>query len=173
MGIKKVLRQLVGKALIYVGSVGFSCCSWEGRPPRQISPANVDEPILTYCKKPCASAPLASCNRTAHTDDRINLSQSSRSSQRPRPVIGEILKKSLPFIIGRDFLQNVTIKLLSLCELSALCERPPHIPSLMHNLGPLPMRESQTGLSALGDSWIFMWFPKCPWSTRRTTSPTE
>ena len=26
--------------------------------PQQISPANVDEPILTYCKKPCASAPL-------------------------------------------------------------------------------------------------------------------
>jgi hypothetical protein len=27
-------------------------------PPQQFSPANVDEPILTYCKKPCASAPL-------------------------------------------------------------------------------------------------------------------
>ena len=27
-------------------------------PPRQISPANDDEAILTYCKKPCASAPL-------------------------------------------------------------------------------------------------------------------
>jgi len=26
-------------------------------PPQQISPANVDEPILTYCKKPCAPAP--------------------------------------------------------------------------------------------------------------------
>jgi hypothetical protein len=39
------------------------------------------------------NTPPASCNKTAHTDDRINLSQSSRSSQRPRPVIGEILKK--------------------------------------------------------------------------------
>ena len=37
--------------------------------------------------------PPALCNRTAHTDDRINLSQSSRSSQRPMLVIGEILKK--------------------------------------------------------------------------------
>ena len=157
MGIKKVLRQLVGKALIYVGSVGFSCCSWEGRPPRQISPANVDEPILTYCKKPCASAPLASCNRTAHTDDRINLSQSSRSSQRPRPVRDRgNTQKSLPFIIGRDFLQNVTVKLLSLCELSVLCERQPHIPSLMHNPGPLAMRERLTGSSAFGTSWIVM-----------------
>ena len=25
--------RLAGKALIYVGSVGFACCSWEGRPP--------------------------------------------------------------------------------------------------------------------------------------------
>jgi hypothetical protein len=58
------------------------------------------------------NTPPALCNKTAHTDDRINLSQSSRSSQRPRPVIGEILKKSRPFIIGRDFLQNVTVKLL-------------------------------------------------------------
>ena len=29
-----------------------------GRDDLPISPANVDEPILTYCKKPCASAPL-------------------------------------------------------------------------------------------------------------------
>ena len=109
-----------------------------GRDDLPISPENVDEPILTYCKKPCASArdnsvcsvslpsnllrtmtlqpiskksnttsifpqgrgvntPPASCNKTAHTDDRINLSQSSRSSQRPMLVIGEALKKSLPF----------------------------------------------------------------------------
>ena len=27
-------------------------------PPRQISHANDDDSILTYCKKPCASAPL-------------------------------------------------------------------------------------------------------------------
>ena len=33
------------------------------------------------------------------------------------------------------------------------------------------MRESLTGLSSLGDSWNFMWFPKCPWSTRRSTLP--
>ena len=39
------------------------------------------------------NTPPALCNRTAHTNDRINLSQSSRSSQRPRTVIGEILKK--------------------------------------------------------------------------------
>ena len=69
---KKVHRRLAGKALIYVGSVGFAFCSWEGRPP---------------CR-------------------------------------------------------------------------------------PVPMRESLTGLSALGDSWIFMWFPKCPRSTRRSTLPT-
>jgi hypothetical protein len=54
--LKKVHRRLAGKALIYVGSGGFAFCSWEGRPPD--FPANVDEPILTYCKKPCASAPL-------------------------------------------------------------------------------------------------------------------
>jgi hypothetical protein len=27
-------------------------------PPQQFSPANVDQPILTHCKKPCASASL-------------------------------------------------------------------------------------------------------------------
>jgi hypothetical protein len=71
-------------------------------------------------------------------------------------------QKSLSLIIGRDFLQNVTIKLLSLCELSALCERPPHILGLMHNPGPLPMRESLTGLSALGDSLDFHVVSKVP-----------
>jgi len=30
---KKVHRRLTGKAVIYVGSVGFACCSWEGRHP--------------------------------------------------------------------------------------------------------------------------------------------
>jgi len=80
------------------------------------------------------NTPPASCNKTAHTDDRINLSQSSRSSQRPRPVRDRgNTQKSLPFIIGRDFLQNVTVKLLSLCELSVLCERPLHIPGFMQN----------------------------------------
>jgi len=70
---KTIHRCLAGKALIYVGSVGFACCSWEGRPP---------------CR-------------------------------------------------------------------------------------PVPMRESLTGLSALGDSWMFMWFLKCPWSTRRSTLPNR
>ena len=32
-------------------------------------------------------------------------------------------------------------------------------------------RESLTGISALGDSWIFMWVPKRLWSTRRSTLP--
>ena len=70
---KTIHRCLAGKALIYVGSVGFACCSWEGRPP---------------CR-------------------------------------------------------------------------------------PVPMRESLTGLSALGDSLMFMWFLKCPWSTRRSTLPNR
>ena len=36
---------------------------------------------------------------------------------------------------------------------------------------PVPMRESLTGLCALGDFWIFM--SKCPWSTRRSTQLTQ
>ena len=38
---------------------------------------------------------------------------------------------------------------------------------------PVPMRGSLTGLSALGDFWMFMWFQKCPWSTRRSTQLTK
>ena len=32
-GQKKLHRRFAGQALIYVGSVGFAICSWEGRPP--------------------------------------------------------------------------------------------------------------------------------------------
>ena len=38
---------------------------------------------------------------------------------------------------------------------------------------PVPVRESLTGLLALGDFWIFMWFPQCPWLTRRSTLPSK
>ena len=91
----------------------------------------------------------ALCNRTAHTYDRINV------SQRPSLVIEEVLKRATS-LIGRDFPKNLNVKLAYLCELSVLCERPPHIPSLMHNLGPLPMRERLAGSSAFGTSWIVM-----------------
>ncbi len=30
---KKLHRRFAGQALIYVGSVGFASCPWEGRPP--------------------------------------------------------------------------------------------------------------------------------------------
>jgi hypothetical protein len=121
-----------------------------GRDDLPISPENVDQPILTYCKKPCASALYAIELPILMTESISHKVHGAHKDQ--DPVIGEILKKSRPFIIGQDFLQNVTVKLLSLCELSVLCERPPHIPSLMHNLGPLPMRERLTALSALGGS---------------------
>jgi len=41
-----------------LGALDFASYSWEGLPPQQFPPANDDEAILTYCKKPCASAPL-------------------------------------------------------------------------------------------------------------------
>ena len=66
-------------------------------PPQQSSPANDDEPILTHCKKPCAWT----LNRLYPIEllilMRINFSQSSPSSQRPRLVIEEALKKASQF----------------------------------------------------------------------------
>ena len=64
-------------------------------PPQQIFPANDDEPILTHCKKPCA----CTLNRL-HAIEllilmRINFSQSSRCSQRPRLVNEEVREKRL------------------------------------------------------------------------------
>jgi len=61
----------------------------------------------------------ALCNRTAHTYDRINV------SQRPSLVIEEVLKRATS-LIGRDFPKNLNVKLAYLCELSALCEKLPH-----------------------------------------------
>ena len=66
-------------------------------PPQQIFPANDDEPILTHCKKPCAWT----LNRLYPIElpilMKINFSQSSPSSQRPRLVIEEALKKASQF----------------------------------------------------------------------------
>ena len=75
-------------------------------PPQQIFPANDDEPKLTHCKKAQGRRVNTSIrarldfkpalsNRTARTYDRINLSQSSRCSQRPRFVTEEVREKRL------------------------------------------------------------------------------
>ena len=75
-------------------------------PPQQIFPANDDEPILTHCKKAQGRRVNTSIrarldfkpalsNRTARTYDRINLSQRSRCSQRPRLVTEEVREKRL------------------------------------------------------------------------------
>jgi hypothetical protein len=41
-----------------LGAVDLLFALGRDDPPQQISPANVDEPILTHYKKPCAFAPL-------------------------------------------------------------------------------------------------------------------
>ena len=67
-------------------------------PPQQIFPANDDEPKLTDCTKAQGrrvNTPPALSNRTARTYDRINFSQSSRCSQRPRLVTEEVREKRL------------------------------------------------------------------------------
>ena len=42
----------------------------EVAPPQQFSPTNVDQPILTHCKKPCASARDSSVCAVSLPNDR-------------------------------------------------------------------------------------------------------
>jgi len=59
---------------------------------------NVTVKLLFLCEfGVLCERPLHIPRLTAHTDDRINLSQSSRCSQRPRLVIEQLLKKDSQF----------------------------------------------------------------------------
>jgi len=73
----------------------------------------------------------------------------------------------LLFALGRDDLRVVRY-----CSWEG---RPPCRPVLLlggtTSVSSGAALERLIGLSALGDSWIFMWFPNCPWSTRRSTLP--
>jgi len=82
----------------------------------------------------------ALCNRTAHTYDSINVSQSSRNPPRPRLVIEEILKTVHRRLAGQSLIYVGSVE-FAICSWEG---RPP--------CRPVPMRGSLTGLSAIGDS---------------------
>ena len=65
----------------------------------------------------------------------FKLLRSTRRSTLPNIIPQYITKysKKPTILIRRNFPQNLNLKRLSLRELSALCERPLHIPGFMHN----------------------------------------
>jgi len=93
----------------------------------------------------------ALCNRTAHTYDRINV------SQRPSLVIEEVLKRATS-LIGRDFPKNLNVKLAYLCELSVLCERQPHILKIA---ALQPCLQRHHGLVVILNRQVHGWGERC------------